>query len=372
MCPVCLATAALIAGIGHRNRRRSTALVAGSILRKRNAEATFTNTASRRIKMATQHDRSPTPKTVSHDEWIEARKQFLQKEKEFTRLRDELSRERRELPWEEVEKNYRFRRPARQGEAGRSFRRPEPAHHVSLHAGPGLERRLPRAARTWPITLTRTTIHLAHRDVTLALSRARPMPRSQRSRSAWAGSFTGSPRPATDFNFDYHVSFTKKSATGKVYYNYTTSNSLVEEGPGLSVFAKDPERPIYHTYSSYGRGLDILVGTYNFLDLVPKGRDEDGLKHSMAWVRHHDKYDGSYFVDANAPYEQPKPASHSCCSGHAAFLTQQTTGPANKRPLRGFAAVLTRLLASHQCLGIHLKRNASFQLPLHGAASPSK
>jgi predicted dithiol-disulfide oxidoreductase (DUF899 family) len=103
--------------------------------------------------------------------------------------------------------------------------------------------------------------------------------------------------------------------TGTADYNYTVMEFPSEERPGLSVFAKDPDGQIYHTYSSYARGLDILVGTYNVLDLVPKGRDEDGLAFSMAWVRHHDKYDGSYFVDPNRGYEQPKPADSSCCSG---------------------------------------------------------
>jgi predicted dithiol-disulfide oxidoreductase (DUF899 family) len=90
-----------------------------------------------------------------------------------------------------------------------------------------------------------------------------------------------------------------------------------DEGPGVSVFFKDTQDEIYHTYSTYERGLDILVGTYNFLDLAPKGRDEDGLSFSMAWVRHHDKYDGGYFVDPKQTYEQPKPAKASCCSGDA-------------------------------------------------------
>ena len=95
----------------------------------------------------------------------------------------------------------------------------------------------------------------------------------------------------TDFNFDYHVSFSKEEkAKGKVYYNYEMTDFPSEEGPGASVFYKNEAGEIFHTYSSYARGLDILLGAYNFLDLTPKGRDEDGLTSSMAWVRHHDKY----------------------------------------------------------------------------------
>ena len=103
---------------------------------------------------------------------------------------------------------------------------------------------------------------------------------------------------ASDFNFDYQVSITPEEVGKKqVYYNYEMMEFPAEERPGLSVFAKDASGAIFHTYSSYARGLDILVGAYNFLDLVPKGRDEAGLKHSMAWVRHHDKYGEGYFVD---------------------------------------------------------------------------
>jgi predicted dithiol-disulfide oxidoreductase (DUF899 family) len=104
--------------------------------------------------------------------------------------------------------------------------------------------------------------------------------------------------------------------SGTADYNYAVTQFPSDERPGASVFYKDGEGQIYHTYSTYARGLDILVGTYNFLDLVPKGRDEEGLAHTMAWVRHHDKYDGGYFVDRTAHWEQPKAtAEGSCCSG---------------------------------------------------------
>jgi predicted dithiol-disulfide oxidoreductase (DUF899 family) len=115
-----------------------------------------------------------------------------------------------------------------------------------------------------------------------------------------------------DFNFDYHVSFTpEQQANGTVEYNYEQTRFPSEEAPGASVFYKDAAGGIFHTYSSYGRGLDILIGTYNLLDLAPKGRDEDGLAWSMAWVRHHDKYEGAV-VDLAATYVQPK-TSASCC-----------------------------------------------------------
>lgn len=110
----------------------------------------------------------------------------------------------------------------------------------------------------------------------------------------------------TEFNFDYQVSL-RKDEVGKdeVYYNYTMQEFSAEERPGASVFYKDGAGNVYHTYSTYGRGLDMLIGTYNWIDLTPKGRNEEGLKFPMAWVRHHDKYDTNYRVDANAGYIEP-------------------------------------------------------------------
>jgi len=118
-----------------------------------------------------------------------------------------------------------------------------------------------------------------------------------------------------EFNRDYHVSFSKEEmAKGKVYYNYSMTEFGAEEGPGASVFYKNQAGEIFHTYSSYGRGLDPMIGTYNWLDLTPKGRDEDGLVFTMAWVRHHDKYVDGQVVDPNAVYAPPAKSEASCCS----------------------------------------------------------
>jgi predicted dithiol-disulfide oxidoreductase (DUF899 family) len=126
----------------------------------------------------------------------------------------------------------------------------------------------------------------------------------------WVSSF------ANDFNHDYQVSFTKEEmASGKLKYNYDAlADFPAEEAPGASVFYKNDAGEIFHTYSTYARGLDILVGAYNFLDLAPKGRDEDGLSFTMAWVRHHDRYAEGYSVDPKAQYVAPKGAGSSCCS----------------------------------------------------------
>ena len=160
------------------------------------------------------------------------------------------------------------------------------------------------------------TIHLANRDVTLAVISHAPFKEievfKQRMgwRFPWYSSFGG------DFNYDYHVSFTSEErAEGKVLYNYELTEFPSEEGPGLNVFFRDKNGNVFHTYSSYARGLDILVGAYNFLDMAPKGRDEDGLAHTMAWVRHHDKYTQGCVVDPNQPYMQPEKIGGDCCSG---------------------------------------------------------
>jgi predicted dithiol-disulfide oxidoreductase (DUF899 family) len=259
------------------------------------------------------------PQTVSHAEWIEARKKLLAQEKEFTRMRDELSRQRRELPRERVEKDYVFEGPRGKETFADLFDRRSQLIVYHFMFGPGWSEGCPSCSYLAD-HFDGMTIHLAHRDVTFAVVSRAPFAQiaAYKKRMGWRFHWVSS--FGTDFNYDYQVSQTEKEkASGKAEYNYTTTDFPSEERPGASVFFKDSSGEIYHTYSAYARGLDILVGTYNFLDLAPKGRDEEGLKHSMAWVRHHDKYDGGYFVDAEREYEQPKMAAdatgHSCCSG---------------------------------------------------------
>jgi predicted dithiol-disulfide oxidoreductase (DUF899 family) len=257
---------------------------------------------------------------VSHEEWVRARKEFLAREKEFTRQRDQLSRLRRELPWEKVEKQYQFDGPTGKLSLADLFggRGQLVVYHFML--GPGWVEGC-KSCSYLADHFDGMTIHLANRDVTLAVVSRAPIAeietfrRRMGWRFRWVSSFTG------DFNFDYQVSATEEDlAKSKVYYNYEMVEFPSQERPGLSVFLKDPAGAIYHTYSTYARGLDILVGTYNFLDVAPKGRDEAGLKHTMAWVRHHDRYDEGYFVDPDAGWEHPKVAGSdsSCCGGEHA------------------------------------------------------
>jgi predicted dithiol-disulfide oxidoreductase (DUF899 family) len=246
------------------------------------------------------------PKVVSQSEWLAARKEHLAKEKEFTRLRDELSRQRRALPWEKVEKQYEFEGPAGKLTFADLFAKRAQLVIYHFMLGPGWKEGCPSCSYLAD-HFHGMTIHLAHRDVTFAVVSRAPyaeievFKKRMGWRFPWVSSF------GSDFNYDYHVSFTKEDlAKGEVHYNYQLTRFPSEEAPGASVFARDKTGAIYHTYSTYSRGLDILVGTYNFLDMVPKGRDEEGLAHSMAWVRHHDKYDDGYIVDPMQLYKQPE------------------------------------------------------------------
>jgi predicted dithiol-disulfide oxidoreductase (DUF899 family) len=255
-------------------------------------------------------------KTVPHLKWVEARKELLAKEKEFTRQRDELSRLRRELPWEKVEKDYVFDGSHGQQRLAELFdgRSQLIVYHFML--GPGWAEGCPSCSFLGD-HFDGTTIHLAHRDVTLvAVSRA-PIEEIQAFKKRMGWKFYWVSSFGTEFNFDYGVSFRKEDRIdGKVNYNYGAIDFPADEAPGLSVFVKDQSGDIYHTYSAYARGLDILLDTYNFLDMTPKGRDEGALKMPMSWVRHHDRYAEGNFVDPNATWEHPQSAEPSSCCEH--------------------------------------------------------
>jgi predicted dithiol-disulfide oxidoreductase (DUF899 family) len=253
-------------------------------------------------------------KIVSQAEWLAARKAHLALEKQFTKARDELSRQRRELPWLKIDRPYVFDGPhGKQTLAGLFDGRSQLiVYHFMF--GPGWEQGCPSCSFVSD-HFDGAAVHLAHRDVTLiAVSRA---PYGQiasfKRRMGWRFPWVSS--HGNTFNRDYHVSFTKDELEqGKATYNYAVGKFPAEEAPGVSVFYKDAANDIFHTYSAYARGLDVLVGTYNLLDLVPKGRDEDDLAFTMAWVRHHDRYENGAAVDRAAQYQPPKAAGHSCCS----------------------------------------------------------
>lgn len=229
---------------------------------------------------------------VSRDEWLAARKAHLIKEKEFTRLRDRLSAERRALPWVKVEKNYEFDGPNGKEALADLFagRSQLIIYHFML--GPEWEAGC-KSCSFLADHFDGSVIHLAHRDVTFVVVSRAPLSKIEayKKRMGWRFKWVSS--FGSDFNSDFNVSFTQDDlARGKTIYNYQVRESQEEgEAPGASVFYKDENRAIFHTYSTYARGLDMLVGAYNFLDLVPKGRDETGLPFTMEWVRRHDEYE---------------------------------------------------------------------------------
>ena len=231
-------------------------------------------------------------KVVTPEEWLKARLAHLAEEKELTRRRDELSRRRRELPWERVEQKYVFQGPNGPETLADLFagRSQLVIYHFML--GPTWEEGC-KSCSFLADHFDPARIHLAQRDVTLAVVSQAPMPRIQAFQKRMGWRFHWVSADGSTFQTDYGVHFTKEELAGDVNYNYGKTRFNAEEAPGLSVFYKDEAGEIFHTYSTYARGLDPLVGAYQFLDLVPKGRDEDGLAFTMSWVRHHDKYEGS-------------------------------------------------------------------------------
>jgi len=237
---------------------------------------------------------------VSAQEWLVARKRHLEKEKEFTHLRDELSRLRRELPWETVGKAYLFDTHEGKRSLADLFdgRSQLIVYHFML--GPGWKEGC-HGCSFVSDHIDGMVPHLTHHDVSLVVVSRAPLAEIDafKQRMGWRFKWVSS--DGSDFNYDYHVSFGEKDRVdGKIAYNYRDDAKGGEEQPGASVFYKDPEGRIFHTYSTYERGLDILVGTYNYLDLSPKGRNE---KSAMDWMKHHDKYEDAL-------------EAHACCAGH--------------------------------------------------------
>jgi predicted dithiol-disulfide oxidoreductase (DUF899 family) len=274
------------------------------------------------MKAQMQESSKASSKVVSPAAWLEARKEFLKKEKEYTRLRDELSRQRRELPWEKVEKEYVFEGPRGKATLAELFDGRSQLIVYHFMFGPGWKEGCPGCSLVSD-HLDGSIAHLNARDVTVvAISRALIAEIEEfKKRMGWRFHWLSS--HGNDFNRDYHVSFTEDElAKGEVNYNYEKKSSFPrEEGPGASAFFKDEAGDIFHTYSTYGRGLEVLIGAYSLLDLAPKGRDEDALPSPMSWVRHHDRYvvDGQA-ADPKVPYwpktepQAPADAKHKCCS----------------------------------------------------------
>jgi len=233
----------------------------------------------------------------TREQWLKERLELLEDERELTHRSDELARRRQELPWVRIDKEYRFETDEGGVSLADLFRGRSQLLVYHFMFGADYTGGCP-ACSAIADGFNGIVIHLANHDVMFsAVSRA-PFEKLQAYKRRMGWSFPWASSFGSDFNHDFGVSFTKdEMASGKVYYNYAETEFPSEEGPGASVFYKGPDGSVFHTYSAYARGLDILVGTYNFLDLTPKGRDEAGLKHTMAWVRHHDKYMDDGLVD---------------------------------------------------------------------------
>ena len=229
-------------------------------------------------------------KVVSREEWLVARQHHLTKEKEFTRLRDELSRQRRELPWEKVDKKYVFDGPNGKETLSDLFAGRSQLLVYHFMFGPEWNEGCPSCS-FWADNFNNIIVHLNQRDVTMVAISKAPLEKLTAFQKRMGWTFKWLSSFGNDFNRDYHVSFTPEELEkGAMYYNYRIGKFGRDEAPGLSAFYKNTEGTVFHTYSCYGRGLDMLNSAYHHMDVLPKGRDEAGLSYSQAWVKHHDRY----------------------------------------------------------------------------------
>jgi predicted dithiol-disulfide oxidoreductase (DUF899 family) len=229
-----------------------------------------------------------THKVVSRDAWLDARKALLADEKALSKARDRVAEQRRELPWVKVDKEYVFDTPNGRQTLGQLFDGRSQLIVYHFMFGPGWKEGCPGCSFLAD-HIDAANLHLAHHDVTLlAVSRAPPREFEPfKTRMGWRFKWVSS--ADSDFNFDYHVSASEADkAAGKMNYNYETIDSATDELPGITVFTKDDAGQVFHTYSSYARGVDILIGAHNYLDMTPKGRNENTI---MDWMKHHDRYE---------------------------------------------------------------------------------
>lgn len=247
-----------------------------------------------------------TYKVVSRDEWLARRNELLREEKELTRLRDQLSAKRREHPWLKVEKEYLFDSTEGKQSLADLFDGRQQLLVYHFMFAPEWSQGC-KSCSLLADHYDPAIIHLSHRDVSMATVSRAPLTKLQAFRKRMGWNFKWVSSGGNDFNRDFGVYFTEEERnSGLAVYNYVSEPYPISDLPGLSVFYQDEAGNIFHTYSTYARGLDIFIGAYNFLDLVPKGRDEEDFP-GMSWVRHHDRYDDPTFVD---PWmEQPEPAA---------------------------------------------------------------
>lgn len=233
------------------------------------------------------------PKVVSQAEWIAARKELLAKEKNLTRQRDALAEERQKLPWVKVDKDYVFDTAAGKKALAQLFGAKSQLVIYHFMLGPDWEQGCPSCSLLAD-HFDNLGVHLAQRDVRFLIASRAPLDRIDAFKKRMGWKFPWASSYPSDFNFDFGVSVPKEEVGKEHVYNYAPTKSSGDEQPGLSVFYKNQNGEVFHTYSIYGRGLEDFMGVYAILDRVPKGRDEAG--HGMAWVRHRDRYPESNIV----------------------------------------------------------------------------
>jgi predicted dithiol-disulfide oxidoreductase (DUF899 family) len=227
---------------------------------------------------------------VSQDQWIKARKDLLTKEKEFTYTRDKLNQNRRELPWVRVDKEYVFEGPNGKQSLSELFSGKSQLIVYHFMYAPDWEAGCPNCS-FWADNFSNIIIHLNQRDVSMiAVSRA-PYNKISAYQKRMGWNFNWVSSYDNDFNFDYHVSFIQEELAKKeAFYNYIKQDTGASDKEGVSVFYKNPSGQIFHTYSTFERGIDTFNVAYHYLDIVPKGRDEEGHDFRQYWVRRHDEY----------------------------------------------------------------------------------
>jgi predicted dithiol-disulfide oxidoreductase (DUF899 family) len=226
---------------------------------------------------------------ATHEQWLAARLELLAAEKEFTRQRDALTRRRMAMPWERVEKSYSFEGPDGALSLADLFDGRSQLIVYHFMFAPDWEEAC-KSCSFWADNFNGIPVHLAHRDVTFTAVSLAPLAKIDAYKKRMGWSFPWVSSHGSDFNFDYHASFTPDQIAAGTYYNYEVQPNKVSEQVGISVFARNERGELFHTYSCYSRGVDMLNGAYHYLDLVPRGRDEDDLQFSMAWLRRHDQY----------------------------------------------------------------------------------
>lgn len=229
---------------------------------------------------------------VSRFEWLKSRRELLRKEKELTRLRDELAETRRRLPWEPVDKSYVFEGLTGKETLADLFAGRSQLIVYHFMFDPSWEAGC-KSCSFWADNYAGAIIHLQQREVTLVTVSRAPLDKIEAFKKRMGWTFKWVSSSGSDFNRDFGVAFTEEDRLkGKIDYNYSERDYFSPEAPGLSVFFKDKDGAIFHSYSCYARGLDMINGTYQLLDLVPKGRNEASMEFTQAWVRHHDRYEG--------------------------------------------------------------------------------